>query len=84
MNNFKINCIQEFLEWYDAYKSFENVELGCQQGKIDKKSGLPKVQLKNETIFYRHKKVYSKYFEIKIYKHKALYLVYGKLDTKFE
>jgi hypothetical protein len=37
------------------------------QGKVDKKSSPPKVQLKNGTTFlYGNKKVDSKYFEVKI------------------
>jgi hypothetical protein len=41
--------------------------IGCQQGKVDKKSSPPKVQLKNGTTFlYGNKKVDSKYFEVKI------------------
>jgi hypothetical protein len=42
---------------------------GCWQGKIDKKkkSGLPKIKLKNEIIFlHGHNKVDSKYFKVEI------------------
>jgi hypothetical protein len=41
--------------------------MGCWQGKVNKKSIPPEVQLKNETIFwYGHKKVDSKYFDVEI------------------
>ncbi len=64
---------------------FYNIE-GCRQGKVNKKkSSLPKIQFKKWNNFlYGHKKVDSKYFEVEIENHKALHLVYGKLDTKFE
>jgi hypothetical protein len=31
--------------------TFQTLQKGCQQGKVDKKGSPPKVQLKNGTIF---------------------------------
>jgi hypothetical protein len=36
-----------------------------------------------EQFWYRDKKVDSKYFEVKIYNHKALHLIYENLMSKF-
>ncbi len=63
---------------------FLNIE-GCQQGKANKKKYFAQNPIKKWNNFlYGHKKIDSKYFEVKIENHRALHLVYRKLDTKFE
>jgi hypothetical protein len=37
-----------------------------------------------EEFLYGYNKVDSKYFEVKIYNHRVLHLVYGKLDINFD
>ncbi len=55
------------------------------QGKVDKKKLFAQSPIKKWNIFlYENKKIDSKYFEVEIQNHKALHLVYGNFDTKFE
>ncbi len=70
---------------YFSTTDFSIYCIGCWQSKVDTKNSLPKIQFKNDFFLYEHKKIDSKYFEVEIWKHRSLHLVYKKwMDTKFE
>jgi len=84
----QVRCPLVALSSYISYfftMDFSIYCIGCLQSKVDTKNSLPKIQFQNVFFLYGHKKKKSKYFEVKIWKHRSLHLVYKKwMDTKFE
>jgi hypothetical protein len=58
--------------------------LGVGKVKFFKKVVCPKSNLKNNIFWYGHKKIDSKYLEVKILNNTSLHLVYGKFNSKFQ